>query len=158
MHKVWAVIRREFVERVRSKWFLVSTVLGPLFMIAVTVLPSLLMMRGGRSQRIVMEKSQAQIVLGHLGVRRKNPDYLALKVMDTILGEGVGGGFTARIPYQVRDIQVFHQHLPEVRPRLGQHRVLQIGAELGIQFAVGVRCRNQTQFQPLAKKVLDEAL
>ncbi len=47
MRKVWAVIRREFVERVRSKWFLVSTILGPLFMIGVTVLPGLLMTRAG---------------------------------------------------------------------------------------------------------------
>jgi len=31
--KVWAVIRREFVERVRSRWFVISTVLGPVFMI-----------------------------------------------------------------------------------------------------------------------------
>lgn len=29
MHKVWAVIRREFVERVRTKWFWVSAILGP---------------------------------------------------------------------------------------------------------------------------------
>ena len=26
-------------------------------------------------------------------------------MLDTILGEGVGGGFTARIPYQLRDVQ-----------------------------------------------------
>lgn len=60
---------------------------------------------GVRLRRIPMEKAQTQIVLGHLGVTRKNPDYLALRVLDTILGEGVGGGFTARIPYQLRDVQ-----------------------------------------------------
>jgi ABC-2 type transport system permease protein len=54
VHKVWAVIRREFVERVRSKWFLVSTILGPVFMIAVTVLPSLLATRSGRVNHIVL--------------------------------------------------------------------------------------------------------
>jgi zinc protease len=58
-----------------------------------------------RKERLSMDKAQTQIVLGHLGVTRGNPDYLALKVMDTILGEGVGGGFTARIPYQLRDVQ-----------------------------------------------------
>ncbi len=42
MHKVWAVVRREFVERVRNKWFVISTILGPIFMIAVTVLPAAL--------------------------------------------------------------------------------------------------------------------
>jgi ABC-2 type transport system permease protein len=54
VHKVWAVIRREFIERVRSKWFLVSTILGPLFIIGVTVLPGLLMSRSGRVNHIVL--------------------------------------------------------------------------------------------------------
>jgi ABC-2 type transport system permease protein len=54
MRKVWAVIRREFIERVRTKWFLVSTILGPLFMIGVTVLPSVLMTRAGKVNRIVL--------------------------------------------------------------------------------------------------------
>ena len=54
MRKVWAVIRREFIERVRSKWFLISTILGPLFMISVTVLPSLLMTRSGKVNHIVL--------------------------------------------------------------------------------------------------------
>jgi ABC-2 type transport system permease protein len=54
VRKVWAVIRREFVERVRSKWFLVSTVLGPLFIVGVTVLPGLLMSRSGRVNHVVL--------------------------------------------------------------------------------------------------------
>ena len=54
MRKVWAVIRREFVERVRSKWFLVSTILGPIFMIGITVLPSLLATQSGRVNQIVL--------------------------------------------------------------------------------------------------------
>src|SRR5262245_25576861 len=54
MHKVWAVIRREFIERVRTKWFLVSTVLGPLFMIGMAVLPSLLLTRGGAPASIAL--------------------------------------------------------------------------------------------------------
>jgi ABC-2 type transport system permease protein len=35
MHKVWAVIRREFVERVRTKWFWIGTILGPLLMVGI---------------------------------------------------------------------------------------------------------------------------
>jgi ABC-2 type transport system permease protein len=52
MHKTWVVIRREFVERVRSKWFIVSTVLGPLLMIALVVVP-IIAARGGARQRTV---------------------------------------------------------------------------------------------------------
>ncbi|MEZ4366075.1 MAG: ABC transporter permease [Kofleriaceae bacterium] len=39
----WMVIaRREFVERVRTKWFLIATILGPIGMVAAIVLPALL--------------------------------------------------------------------------------------------------------------------
>jgi ABC-2 type transport system permease protein len=54
MRKVWAVIRREFVEKVRTKWFLISTILGPVFMISITVLPSLLISRTGRINHIAL--------------------------------------------------------------------------------------------------------
>lgn len=48
MRKIWAVVRREFLERVRSKWFLISTILGPVFMIGMAVIPGLLLTRGGQ--------------------------------------------------------------------------------------------------------------
>lgn len=54
MHKVWAVVCREFVEKVRNKWFLISTLLGPVFIIAVSVLPSLLATKAGRVNNIVL--------------------------------------------------------------------------------------------------------
>jgi ABC-2 type transport system permease protein len=54
MHKVWAVVRREFLERVRNKWFVIATVLGPVFVIAITVLPSLFLMGGSQRRDIVL--------------------------------------------------------------------------------------------------------
>ena len=42
MHKVLAVIRREFMTRVRSRAFVISTVLGPVFMILMFTMPILL--------------------------------------------------------------------------------------------------------------------
>jgi len=59
MRKTWAVIRREFVERVRSKWFVISTVLGPVFIVAVTVLPSLLLTQGGGRKDVVILSANA---------------------------------------------------------------------------------------------------
>ncbi len=50
-----------------------------------------------------MDKEQITLFLGHLGIRRANPDYYALQVMDTILGSGPG--FTSRIPRKLRDEQ-----------------------------------------------------
>ena len=54
MHKVWAVIRREFVERVRTRTFLLSTLLFPALMIGITVLPVLLDRRVQAPRRIVV--------------------------------------------------------------------------------------------------------
>lgn len=54
MHKVWAVIRREFVERVRTRTFLLSTLLFPALMIGLTVLPVLLDRRTKAPKRVVV--------------------------------------------------------------------------------------------------------
>jgi ABC-2 type transport system permease protein len=39
MGKLLVVFRREYLERVRSKWFLVGTLLGPVFFALITVVP-----------------------------------------------------------------------------------------------------------------------
>ncbi len=49
------------------------------------------------------ERQQVHLYLGHLGVRRADPDYPALVVMDHVLG--TGPGFTSRIPRRLRDEQ-----------------------------------------------------
>ena len=54
-----------------------------------------------RVKFIRMPAQQLNIYLGHVGVTRKNPDFYALQVLDTILGGGAG--FTARIPQRLRD-------------------------------------------------------
>lgn len=47
MRKIWAVIRREFIERARTKAMWISAILGPVFFAALIFLP-LLMAGGGR--------------------------------------------------------------------------------------------------------------
>jgi ABC-2 type transport system permease protein len=39
-HNVWAVVRREYLQRVRSRWFVFSTVGGPIFLFAVLAVPA----------------------------------------------------------------------------------------------------------------------
>ena len=46
------------------------------------------------------ELTQANIILGHLGISRDNPDYYAVTVMNYILG---GGGFASRLMDNIRD-------------------------------------------------------
>jgi ABC-2 type transport system permease protein len=54
VRKIWVVIRREFVERVRTKWFLISTVLGPVFMAAMLIIPVLVGTGEGRERSIAV--------------------------------------------------------------------------------------------------------
>ena len=50
-HNVWAVIRREYLQRVRSKWFIMVTLLAPIIMIAMIVIPTFIVARSDRSDR-----------------------------------------------------------------------------------------------------------
>lgn len=59
--------------------------------------------RGQKDKKlIVIDKdiTQANIVFGHMGISRNNPDYYAVSVMNYILG---GGGFASRLMKTVRD-------------------------------------------------------
>lgn len=55
MRKIWAVIRREFLERVRSKWFIIGTVLGPVLMFGIIAIPILVGERGGNRTVTVLD-------------------------------------------------------------------------------------------------------
>jgi ABC-2 type transport system permease protein len=45
MVKLWAIIKREYVERVRSKWFVIATLFGPIFFSAIIIVPAWLSSR-----------------------------------------------------------------------------------------------------------------
>ncbi len=55
----------------------------------------------GRRDVFPAERQQIHVYLGHLGIRRTDPDYAALIVMDHVLG--TGPGFTSRITRKLRD-------------------------------------------------------
>ena len=40
MAKFWAVFKREYLERVRTRWFIIATVLGPLLLGTIMVVPA----------------------------------------------------------------------------------------------------------------------
>ncbi|MDJ0767042.1 MAG: ABC transporter permease [Myxococcota bacterium] len=54
LRKIWAVIRREFSARVRTKWFVASTVMGPLLMALMVFLPIAMTNSGGGERSIAI--------------------------------------------------------------------------------------------------------
>ena len=78
MDKVWAVIRREFISRVRSRAFVVSTILGPLLMGALFAMPILLEKRQTAPKHIVVLDAAG----GDFG--RQVAEKLRLEMRDTV--------------------------------------------------------------------------
>ena len=54
MNKTFAIIRREFIARVRTRTFVVLTLLLPVFMVVVSVVPAMMMRGGDRTMRIAI--------------------------------------------------------------------------------------------------------
>lgn len=52
MSNTWIVARRELLERVKTKWFVIITLLGPIFMVALVVLPAVISAKSSRGARI----------------------------------------------------------------------------------------------------------
>lgn len=102
MRKIWAVIRREFIERVRTKWFLVSTILGPVFMLALTVLPTLLTMKTGRVNAVVIVDEGAGPLLERLQAQLSRSGRFNIRVLsaDPERHEAVAESLTAKVTAQ----------------------------------------------------------
>ncbi len=87
MRKVWAIIRREFVERVRTKAFILGTLLFPLFMGAMFILPGYLMSRSLGLKTIALVDATTS--------------GLGKQVADALQAARIGKGEKARPRYEV---------------------------------------------------------
>lgn len=52
MAKLWVIIKREYLERVRSKWFLIATFFGPIFFSAIIIVPAWLASRSKSTSEV----------------------------------------------------------------------------------------------------------
>lgn len=57
----------------------------------------------------VVDREQVHLAIGHLGIRRRDPRYMALLVLDHVLG--TGPGFTDRISKKLRDEEGLAYHV-----------------------------------------------
>ena len=75
MSNVWAVIRREYLQRVRSKWFLISTIGGPLFMIGLMLIPALMASRSERAERNIAVVDRTGVLYDRVAPRLEEGGY-----------------------------------------------------------------------------------
>ncbi len=97
MAKLWAVIKREYIERVRTKWFIIVTLFGPVFFAVIMILPGYLSVKGMREARVTSLRivDATGIGLGERVARRLAVPQLAaggvpaLAQVDTVDQSGV---------------------------------------------------------------------
>jgi ABC-2 type transport system permease protein len=106
MDKLWVIIKREYLERVRSKWFIFTTIFGPVFFAAITILPGYMTVKGMKNQQV----SALRILdatgtgLGHRVAARllTKPDSVAATPFRG--RNGVAQAATDAIPSEVEDV------------------------------------------------------
>lgn len=99
---VRAVIRREYLQRVRSKWFIMVTIGGPLFMILVTVVPAYFAASGEEAERnlaivdgtdVLYDRLAPELEEGGYTVARERWRADVITELRERAGEGDIGGF-----------------------------------------------------------------
>jgi len=75
MHNIFIIARREYLERVRSRAFVIMTFFIPLLILGVTVLPSMLMLRGTKeTKRMVIvspDRDTAEMIRSRIEQRQE---------------------------------------------------------------------------------------
>lgn len=65
MNKLWIIVRREYLSRVKKKSFFVMTILGPILMALLMVLPIVLQENTKKNNRIVVvDETQRTVIAG----------------------------------------------------------------------------------------------
>jgi ABC-2 type transport system permease protein len=116
MSKVWTVVRKEYLERVKSKAFLIGTLIGPILMGALVLGPALLADVAGDQDRTVAVIDRTGEVLGRLRatLAEMGQEHVTLDALDCagesetaclerlkslVLGEGVDAGLVIPADY-----------------------------------------------------------
>jgi ABC-2 type transport system permease protein len=86
------IAKREFVERVRSKWFVAGTLLGPIFMVAIVLVPALIAGQGGEGTKVqIADKTGvvAEPLASMLREENWQPEVIPANTSDDTLRERV---------------------------------------------------------------------
>jgi ABC-2 type transport system permease protein len=102
MAKLWVVIKREYLERVRTKWFIITTIFGPVFFLVIMILPGYMTMRGMKEAQItdIRILDATGTGLGHRVAAR-----LEAQRANSPLAKVPGGELAPSVPTVVEDLQ-----------------------------------------------------
>jgi ABC-2 type transport system permease protein len=99
---VWAVVRREYLQRVRSRWFILATVMGPMFTAALFIVPAYLAEGSDAGSNDLAVVDGTGVLFERVAPRLEEAGFIVFEqrwhadVMTELrasAGEGVIGGF-----------------------------------------------------------------
>ncbi len=96
MNAVWVVIRREYLQRIRTKWFLVSTIGGPIFLLAAMLLPGFFAARTEEARRTLAVVDETGILFERVRARLEEGGF-------TLVPAPEGPDREARLEEEIRD-------------------------------------------------------
>jgi ABC-2 type transport system permease protein len=125
--KLWAIIKREYLQRVRSRMFVVWTILGPLMMVLFTIVPAFIFqIKVGEATRIAIvdqsgrmyDRVQASILRGHATepARGNSADALNQNARERVQKAGELTGAN----YQIEQVAPVGRSLEEIKLGLAE--------------------------------------
>ena len=133
MRKLLAVIKREYIQRVRTKFFVIMTVLGPLMLVVFTIVPGLLfsIKAGGDTRIAVVDQTDGHRLYEsiHRSLTRRDKDKSdegenstgvagSLNQNTQDRAKNAGKSFSGN--FQVESVDVAGRSLDDVRRELNQ--------------------------------------
>lgn len=129
MVKLWAIIKREYLQRVRSRMFVVWTILGPLMMVVFTVVPAFIFqIKTGEATRLAIldqsgrmyERVRDSILRGH-GVESASTKRAASDAVNQNARERVQrAGELSAASYHIEPVATDGRSLDELKRSLSE--------------------------------------
>lgn len=131
MTKFLAVLKREYLQRVKSKFFIVATVLGPVMIFVFTVLPQLIlsMKSGGPTRIAVIDQTKGETMFPRVqdallhdkseGEEQATPDKAVTDSVNSNSQDRMKrAGEQVKADYQVEQVQLNGRSLDDVQREL----------------------------------------
>ena len=123
MNKLLAIVRREYVERVRTKAFLIGTLLAPVLLIASSVVPALMMsLKSGDATRLAIVDQTGKLYepIREAILRDEDADEIQSATADAAKATGRSAPPVPSASYEVERVDLAGRSLEDVRGGLNE--------------------------------------
>ncbi|MEE2953646.1 MAG: ABC transporter permease [Bacteroidota bacterium] len=100
MNKIWLIIQREYLVRVRKKTFIIMTIVAPLLMVALIIAPTMLALKS-QQDRLIAVYEEENVIASQL----ENRELLHFKIISQEEYLALKSNFNSNLYYALLDIK-----------------------------------------------------